>query len=117
MSGCDSDSELADFHAIWTFDRILQGRIQTAEYHDRDVIDVKQFAKTFPYVERFRKAIAIKQQQWGTSQRLSAKEAIEKILAPDFFESEGLMDPHEPLRLRKGQIAEVWSIHNGLFAP
>ena len=102
---------LADIHTIWTFDWILQEYM--FEYLEKDVISEELFPKTFGYVHRFRKAIASKQEQNSMPEKLSAEQAIERILASDFFEPEGTIDQRDPLGLKKGQMVEVWPIDSG----
>ncbi len=105
------EPSLADIHAIWTFDWILQEYM--LEYLEKDTISEELFPKTFAYVHRFRKAIANKQKQNGLPERLSADQAIERIMSSDFFEPEGTIDRGDPLGLKMGQQVEVWPIESG----
>ncbi|KAJ9617041.1 hypothetical protein H2200_000762 [Cladophialophora chaetospira] len=104
---------LADIHAIWTFDWALQEHQHMIQDLEKDTISEELFPKTFAYVHRFRKAMAGKQEQNGKIEELSAEKAIESILSSDFFEPEGEIDPRDPLKLRKGQLVEVYPIDSG----
>ncbi|OAP64723.1 hypothetical protein AYL99_00695 [Fonsecaea erecta] len=104
---------LADIHGIWTFDWTLQPRMHMLEYLEKDVISEQLFPRTFAYVDRFRKAIARKQEQHGMPEELSDADTIQKILASDFFEPEGTVDPADPLRLKKGQMVEIFPVESG----
>ena len=104
---------LADIHCIWTFDWALQGKMHMVDELEKDVINDEVFPKTFDYVSRFRKAMAAKEEQNGRPQELSAEDAIKRILASDFFEPEGSIDPGDPLRLKKGQKVEIFPIDSG----
>ncbi|EXJ70022.1 uncharacterized protein A1O5_07095 [Cladophialophora psammophila CBS 110553] len=104
---------LADVHGIWTFDWTLQEKMHMLEYLEKDVISASEFPKTFAYVDRFRKAMAKKQEQNGVPEELSSEETIERILASDCFEPEGSVDPLDPLRLKKGQMVEIWPVESG----
>ena len=104
---------LAGIHAIWTFDWTLQEQMHMFEYLEKDVINADQFPKTFAYVERFRQAVATKQEENGKSKELSDEETIDRILSSECFEPEGMVDPRDPLKLKKGQMVEVWPIESG----
>jgi glutathione S-transferase len=108
-----SEPTLADIHAIWTFDWALQEKGHMFEYLEKEVISEEQFPKTFAYVHRFRNAMATKQAQNGMPETLSAAKAVERILASDFFEPEGTIDPRDPLKLQKGQWVEIWPVESG----
>ncbi len=104
---------LADIHAIWTFHWALDERMHMVEHLEQDVIGAKQYPKTFAYVDRFRRAIATKQEQNGMPEVLSAEETIKRILESDFFEPEGTVDDRDPLKLKRGQTVEVWPVDSG----
>ncbi|OQV08453.1 Glutathione S-transferase, domain-containing protein [Cladophialophora immunda] len=104
---------LADIHGIWTFDWTLQERMHMFEYLEKDVVSATLFPKTFAYVDRFRKAMADKQEQNGAPAELSIEETIDRILTSDFFEPEGVVDPLDPLKLKKGQTVEIFPIESG----
>ncbi|KIX94058.1 uncharacterized protein Z520_10084 [Fonsecaea multimorphosa CBS 102226] len=104
---------LADIHGIWTFDWTLQEKMHMYEYLEKEVIGPTQFPKTFAYVDRFRKAISQRQHQTGMPEELSSEETIERILASEFFEPEGAVDPLDPLKLDKGQMVEIFPVESG----
>jgi glutathione S-transferase len=103
---------LTDIHGIWTFDWALQGKMHMADELEADIINEEVYPKTFAYVDRFRKFMAGKQKE-NQPKELSMDETIEKILASDFFEKEGEIDPRDPLRLKKGQLVEIFPIDSG----
>ncbi|OCT45830.1 glutathione S-transferase [Cladophialophora carrionii] len=104
---------LADVHAIWTFDWALQEKGHMFEYLEKEVIGEDQFPRTFAYVNRFRRSMAKKEEQNGIPEALSSTDAVKRILASDFFEKEGTIDPRDPLKLRKGQLVEIWPVESG----
>ncbi|OAG41866.1 hypothetical protein AYO21_03869 [Fonsecaea monophora] len=103
---------LADIHAIWTFDWTLQEKMRMYECLEKDVINPTLFPKTFAYVDRFRKVIADKSRP-SVPAAVSSDEAIDLILTSDFFEPEGTVDPLDPLKLKKGQLVEVFPVDSG----
>jgi len=104
---------LADIHAIWTFDWTLQPRMHMYEYLEKEVINERLYPKTFAWVDRFRRFIAERQRAQSMPQVLSSDETIDRILKSGFFESEGTVDALDPLRLKKGQLVEIWPIESG----
>lgn len=108
-----NEPTLADIHGVWTFSWTLHEKMHMLEYLEKDIINEKQYPKTFAYVDRFQKAIAKKQEQNGVPEVLPDDDCINRILDSDFFELEGTIDEHDPLKLSKGQLVEIWPVESG----
>jgi glutathione S-transferase len=108
------DPTLVDIHGIWTFHWTISKSLPLWGALEKEgAIDKKQFPKTFAYVDRFADALAKKQQENGKPERLSDEEAIRTILDSEFFEPEGGVDEGDPLKLKKGQLVEIFPIDSG----
>lgn len=99
---------LADLHAVWVWDWLIGMSMGMGDAVEEDLITQEKYPKTFAWVTRFRDNIQDVERQNGKPVVLSDEDAIASILQSDFTESEGEMDPYEPLKLSKGQLVEVW---------
>ena len=105
---------LLDIHGIWTFHWATSKGFRLRETLDKEgVIDEKHFPRTYAYVDRFVDAIATKQLNNGKPEKLSDEETIKAVLDSDFFEAEGAVDELDPLKLKKGQLVEIWPVESG----
>lgn len=109
-----ADPTLLDIHGIWTFHWATTKGLLLREALDKEgTVDEKQFPRTFAYVDRFADAMAKKQLKNGKPEKLSDEETIKTILDSDFFEPEGKVDERDPLKLKKGQVVEIWPVESG----
>jgi hypothetical protein len=84
------------------------------EDSEKDIINAEHYPRTFAYVERFRQAIKARQEHIGLPEKLSADEAIARILDSGLYEQPHPgVDPKDPLRLKKGQAVEIFPIDSG----
>lgn len=105
---------LVDVQGIWTFEWILGDVSRMFEFLEKDAISAEQFPKTFAWVRRFQEFVTKKREQnGGAVKELSAEGTIEQILASDFFEPEGTIDPRDPLKLNRGQLVDISPIESG----
>ncbi|KIV92321.1 hypothetical protein PV10_06773 [Exophiala mesophila] len=105
---------LADIHALWVFHWTVGMSMGMGATLEKDIISDKQFPKTFAFIDRAVKAITARQiQNQNKPHELSADEAVKTILDSDFFESEGDIDPLDPLKLEKGQMVEIYPVESG----
>ena len=77
------------------------------------VISEKQFPKVFAWIARFNRAISDAMSAAPKAMNLQGADAVKRILASSYGESEGLVDESDPLGLKKGQFIEVWPIDSG----
>jgi glutathione S-transferase len=107
-------ASLADIHAGWLFDWIVNDAyMRDALKVEGDTISEKTYPRTFAWIKRMRETVQKVQDKYGKPAECSAEETIQKILAAGFFEKDGEMDEKDPLKLRKGQVVEIWPIDSG----
>lgn len=105
---------LVDVHGIWTFHWAITKELGLWDALEKDdVVNEQQFPRTFAYVDRFAKALTTKQKDNGEPKRLSDEETLRMIFDSDFFEPEGIVDERDPLKLKKGQMVEIWPVESG----
>lgn len=102
-----------DIHAIWTFDWTLQMSLGMEDALEKEVISKSAYPKVYAWVDRFRKAYKEALKKNGKPNVLSSQQTIDKILASDFFEKEGIVDESDPVKVKKGQQVEIWPTDSG----
>ena len=98
---------------IWVWDWTLQRKMNMYEELDKELISEKSFPKIFAWIDRFRAAYDAQTEKVGKAKILSDRQAIDQILASDYFQPEGEVDPLDPLQLTKGQKVDISPVDAG----
>ncbi len=98
---------------IWTFDWTLQLKMDMYEALEKSVISEKHFPKVFAWVARLREAYEVATAKNGKAAILSDRDAIDRILAAEYFEPDGDIDDDDPLQLQKGQLVDISPVDSG----
>lgn len=99
---------LADIHACWIFDWLLQipGSL------DKEYFNKQNYPKTLAYRDRYNAAIAAAREKADKPAELVGKDAVEKILKSGFLE-EKLSFEKDPSGLIEGQQVDMYPIDTG----
>ncbi len=98
---------------IWTYDWTLQRENNMYAELEKEVISQKTFPKVFAWIDRLREAYEAATEKNGKAEVISDRDAIDKILASDYFETEGHVDKLDPLQLTKGQMVDISPVDSG----
>ncbi|KAH8602164.1 glutathione s-transferase-related protein-like protein [Bisporella sp. PMI_857] len=100
---------LADIEAVWPLHWLttLRGALP------QGYICPQTFPKVFAWIKRFDQTVKAAAQKAGKAQSIKGDEALKKISASQFNESEVEVDSQDPTGLKKGEEVEVWPIDSG----
>lgn len=73
-----------------------------------EVFGEKAFPRTWAWVKRFSEVYKEALKRNGGPEVINDEETVRRIEGAEYFEAEGEVDPHDPLRLEKGQIVDVF---------
>lgn len=99
---------LADIHACWIFDWLLQ----LPGAFPEDFFNDQQYPKTFAWRDRYNAAVAKAKERAPKPTELSGPDAVSKILGSG-FEEDGLEVKADPSGLQQGQEVEMYPVDTG----
>ena len=102
--------DLADVHAAWLFD--WAGNL--AGLRKEGVVSEERYPGVWKWLERYIGKVEEVRKVDGRMGTVSDEETIEKILGAGFAEEEGKIDEVDPLKLKKGQVVEMWPVDSGM---
>ena len=99
----------SNFLAVWPFHWLigLKGALPPS------LFSKEIFPKVYAWVDRFSKAVSTAKSAAPKPTTLKGDEALKYIVTAEYHESEGDVDPNDPLGLEKGQDVESWPIDSG----